>query len=80
MIGYIFDHVKEKEKSKRARYGAGCLWLLNGIYWIKWRGVKRLPDGTARYIQHATSTGSADRVFARRAHACTASGGEGGTC
>ncbi len=55
-----------KKRNGRARYGSGSLWDRNGIWWIKWREVKRLPNGVTQYLQHAASTGSTDRNFAQQ--------------
>jgi integrase len=57
--------VKEKRKS-RARYGDGSLYLRGSIWHVKYREVKRLPDGTTRYVQHRYSTRSPDREFAQK--------------
>ena len=58
------SHVKKKQK--RGRYGSGSLWLRNRIYWVRYREVKRHPDGTSTSIQHCESTRSEDRDFAKR--------------
>lgn len=52
-------------KPKRARYGSGMLWQRGDIWHIKWREIKRHPDGRTEYIQHSETTGSNDRDFAQ---------------
>lgn len=43
------------------------LWERGGGIWhIKWREVKRYPDGRIEYIQHCESTRSTDKKFAQR--------------
>lgn len=51
---------------KRARYGSGSIKQVGRYWYIKWREVRRLPDGTAEYIQHRESTGSEDKAFAQK--------------
>src|SRR6266478_7858145 len=63
----VYNHpVKGKRKSKRGRYGSGSLWLRHRIWWVKWREVKRSPDGIVQYIQHAESTHSEDAKYAEK--------------
>jgi len=51
---------------KKGRYGSGNLWLRNEIWWVRYREVRRKPDGTTEYVQHCKSTKSSDRKYAER--------------
>jgi len=42
------------------------LWLRGDIWHIKYREVKRHPDGCTVYFQHSESTHSTDREYAQR--------------
>lgn len=53
-------------KTKKARYGSGSLKQRGNIWWIQYRSVKRLPDGTSEYVRHRESTKSDDRDYAQR--------------
>ena len=53
-------------KDKRARYGDGSIYQRGNVLWIRWREVRRRPDGVVDYIQHAESTHSDDRKVAQR--------------
>jgi integrase len=55
-----------KKTKHPARYGSGMLWLRGRIWHVKWREVRRQPDGQTDYIQHSQSTGSEDKRFAQR--------------
>ncbi|HTX13700.1 MAG TPA: tyrosine-type recombinase/integrase [Candidatus Baltobacteraceae bacterium] len=55
-----------QDTTKRARYGDGSIYRRGNVLWIKWREVRRRPDGIVDYIQHAESTRSDDRRVAQR--------------
>jgi integrase len=55
-----------KRSQKRGRYGTGGLWQRGPIWWIRYREVRRKPDGTVEYLQHRESTRSEDRDYAER--------------
>jgi len=53
-------------KQKAARYGSGGIWQRGRIFWVRYREVKRSPDGVITYQQYRESTGSEDRDYAER--------------
>jgi len=53
------------KKSSKRPYREGCIFPRGRILWIKWREVRRHPDGTTNYIQHAESTKSDDMRVAQ---------------
>ncbi len=54
------------KRKPRARYGSGSLYQRGLIWHVKYREVRRSPDGTASYVQHRVSTRSPDRTFAEK--------------
>jgi integrase len=60
--------VKGKRKSKRGRYGDGCVYQQRGrhIWWMAWYEPIRQTDGTTRCERRYESTGTDDKKEARR--------------
>lgn len=54
------------DKKRRRPYGEGSLYLRGRIWHVKWREVRRTPDGGTEYVQHRESTRSEDREHAQR--------------
>ncbi len=60
--------MKEKPKSKRGRYGDGCVYRQQGrsTWWLTWYEPRRAPDGTITRRKCYESSRSEDKKLAQR--------------